>query len=36
VAQRVGLETFPRAALVSFGIFAAAAATLDSEAATLH
>ena len=36
VASRVGLDTFPRAALVSFGIFCAAADTLDREAATLH
>ena len=36
VAQRVGMETFPRAALVSFGIFCAAADTLAREAATLH
>jgi len=36
LARRVGLETFPRAALVSFGIFCAAAATLDRESATLH
>jgi len=36
LARRVGLETFPRAALVSFGIFCAAADTLDREAATLH
>lgn len=36
LARRVGPETFPRAAMVSFGIFCAAAATLDREAATLH
>lgn len=36
LARRVGLETFPRAALVSFGIFCAAADTLAREAATLH
>lgn len=36
LARRVGLDTFPRAALVSFGIFSAAAATLDRESATLH
>ena len=36
LARRVGLETFPRAALVSFGIFCAAAATLDRESATLR
>lgn len=36
IARRVGLETFPRDALVSFGIFCAAADTLDRELATLH
>ena len=36
LARRVGMETFPRAALVSFGIFCAAAATLDRETASLH
>jgi len=36
LARRVGLKTFPRDALVSFGIFCAAAATLDRESATLH
>lgn len=36
LARRVGLETFPRSALVSFGIFCAAADTLAREAATLH
>lgn len=36
IARRVGMDTFPRAALVSFGIFCAAAATLDRESATLH
>lgn len=36
LARRVGLETFPRDALVSFGIFCAAADTLARETATLH
>ena len=36
LARRVGLETFPRAALVPFGILCAAAATLDRESATLR
>jgi hypothetical protein len=36
IARRVGLETFPRDALVSFGIFCAAADTLARETATLH
>ena len=36
LARRVGLETFPRDALVSFGIFCAAADTLARESATLH
>jgi len=36
LARRVGLETFPRDALVSFGIFCAAADTLDRESAMLH
>ena len=36
LARRVGMDTFPRAALVSFGIFCAAAATLERESATLH
>ena len=36
IARRVGLETFPRDALVSFGIFCAAADTLARESATLH
>ncbi len=36
MARRVGLATFPRDALVSFGIFRAAAATLDRESATVH
>lgn len=36
LGRRVGLETFPRDALVSFGIFCAAADTLDRESATLH
>ena len=36
LARRIGLETFPRAALVSFGIFCAAADTLARESATLH
>ena len=36
VARRVRMETFSREALVSFGIFCAAAATLDRESATLH
>jgi hypothetical protein len=30
------METFPRDALVSFGIFCAAADTLERESATLH
>ena len=36
IARRVGMETFARDALVSFGIFCAAADTLEREAATLH
>ena len=36
VARRVGMEMFARDAMVSFGIFCAAAATLDRESATLH
>ena len=36
IARRVGLETFPRDSLVSFGIFCAAADTLARESATLH
>ncbi len=36
LARCVGLETFPRDALVSFGIFCAAADTLARETATLH
>ena len=36
LARRVGLETFPRDALVSFGIFCAAVDTFDRETATLH
>ena len=36
IARRVELETFPRDALVSFGIFCAAADTLARESATLH
>ena len=36
VARRVRMETFAREALVSFGIFCAAAATLDRESATVH
>lgn len=36
VARRVGIATFSREAQVSFGIFCAAAATLDRESATLH
>lgn len=36
IARRVGLDTFARDALVSFGIFCAAADTLEREAATLH
>ena len=36
VARRVGMETFARDAMVSFGIFCAAAATLNRESATLH
>ncbi len=36
LARRVGLATFPRDALMSFGIFCAAAATLDRESATVH
>ena len=36
IASRVGLDTFARDALVSFGIFCAAADTLEREAATLH
>ena len=36
LARRVGLETFPRDALVSFGIFCAAVDTLDRESATVH
>lgn len=36
LARRVGLETFPSDALVSFGIFCAAADTLARETATLH
>lgn len=36
IARRVGMDAFPRAALVSFGIFCAAADTLAREAATVH
>ena len=36
LARRVGLDTFSREALVSFGIFCAAADTLEREAATVH
>ena len=36
IARRVGMDTFARDALVSFGIFCAAADTLEREAATLH
>ena len=36
LARRVGMETFGRDALVSFGIFCAAADTLDRESTTLH
>ena len=36
IARRVGMDTFARDALVSFGIFCAAADTLDRESATLH
>ena len=36
VARRVGMEAFARDATVSFGIFCAAAATLEREAATVH
>lgn len=36
LGRRVGLETFPRDALVSFGIFCAAADTVERESATLH
>ena len=36
LARRVGMETFSREALVSFGIFCAAADTLERESATLH
>lgn len=36
VARRVRMETFARETLVSFGIFCAAAATLDRESATVH
>ena len=36
IARRVGMDTFARDALVSFGIFCAAADTLEREAATVH
>mgnify|MGYP000002790097 CR=1 FL=1 len=36
LARRVGMETFARDALVSFGIFCAAADMLAREAATVH
>lgn len=36
LARRVGMDAFGREAMVSFGIFCAAAATLDREAATVH
>ena len=36
LARRVGMETFGREAMVSFGIFCAAADTLARESATLH
>lgn len=36
LVRRVGMDTFPRAVLVSFGIFCSAAGTLDRDAATLH
>ena len=36
VARRVGMETFARDAMVSFGIFCAAADTLERETATLY
>jgi hypothetical protein len=36
LARRVGMETFAREAMVSFGIFCAAVDTLEREAATVH
>jgi hypothetical protein len=36
VARRVGMATFGREAMVSFGIFCAAADTLARESATMH
>ena len=36
IARRVGMDTFARDALVSFGIFCAAADTHEREAATVH
>lgn len=36
LARRVGMDAFGREAMVSFGIFVAAADTLAREAATLH
>ena len=36
LARRVGMETFGREAMVSFGIFCAAADMLARESATLH
>ena len=36
LARRVGMDTFGRAALVSFGIFCAAADMLNRESATVH
>lgn len=36
LARRVGMETFAREGMVSFGIFCAAVDTLEREAATVH